>query len=508
MADANNGNDSGAATPASPAAGSASTPQQQLVELAQRFKLFVGEAKRVGETTEAGKQLLVRAAKIKAVYDSVRGASAGAAAQSQQRTADGATGNVATAPAAAGGGGGAGNTAATQLAMAMRQALTPEQVQQYDKIATNFQNKAKSIRDKHNYLKQNIDKLTAEINKQQDRSAKQQLAEKRNELLRSVRQLTVEHNSLKVNFQLSRKNFYVECAKLNPKLQQILQRTAQQAQSSQQAQVQAQAQAQAQSQSPAAQSQSQSQPPVVPQQAQTPVPQSQSQTQLPQSQPPQRTQSNSNSSGNNSNVTGHPPSATPTVPANHPAKHKIFKESEPSVPIPESIDTVQPAQVAYKVNRPTITGGSGMNAPALNTPVNVKIPVYEADTDRVLSKRKLRELVRTVGVDEGDGETVMDGDVEQLLLDLADDFVSDVTAFACRLAKHRGSDSLEARDVQLHLERNWNIRLPGYATDEIRSTRKWNGTSAYHQKLNAIAQDRTAAAGSATGGSVTKPSRR
>jgi transcription initiation factor TFIID subunit 12 len=68
-------------------------------------------------------------------------------------------------------------------------------------------------------------------------------------------------------------------------------------------------------------------------------------------------------------------------------------------------------------------------------------------------------------------------------LDIADEFIDSVTNFGCRLAKHRNGDTLEVRDLQLHLgaglvgpssrtpcsqtptERNHNIRIPGFASD-------------------------------------------
>jgi hypothetical protein len=56
----------------------------------------------------------------------------------------------------------------------------------------------------------------------------------------------------------------------------------------------------------------------------------------------------------------------------------------------------------------------------------------------------------------------------QLLSDLANDFVERVATFSCQIAKHRGSDTLEVKDVQLYLERSWDLRVSGFAGDDVR----------------------------------------
>ncbi|ORX72348.1 hypothetical protein DL89DRAFT_221134 [Linderina pennispora] len=108
-------------------------------------------------------------------------------------------------------------------------------------------------------------------------------------------------------------------------------------------------------------------------------------------------------------------------------------------------------------------------------------PVDLDGGSRILSKRKIQELVGEIDPTER-----LEPEVEDILCDIADEFIESVTAFACQLAKHRKADTLEAKDLQLHLERNWNIRIPGFAAEEIRSVRKTTVPSNHQERLNAI----------------------
>ncbi|KAG8801959.1 Transcription initiation factor TFIID subunit 12, partial [Serendipita sp. 399] len=75
-------------------------------------------------------------------------------------------------------------------------------------------------------------------------------------------------------------------------------------------------------------------------------------------------------------------------------------------------------------------------------------------------RKKIQELVSTV-----DATVKVDADAEDLLLEIADEFIDSVANFACRLAKHRNNTELELRDLQLHLEMHHGIRIPGFSAD-------------------------------------------
>lgn len=89
-------------------------------------------------------------------------------------------------------------------------------------------------------------------------------------------------------------------------------------------------------------------------------------------------------------------------------------------------------------------------------------PVANTGELRILPRQKLSELAKLI-----DGEDRLDDEAARVMMLLADEFVDSVTSFACRLAKHRKSSTVEVKDVQMHLERNWGIRIASGTNDDF-----------------------------------------
>jgi len=134
--------------------------------------------------------------------------------------------------------------------------------------------------------------------------------------------------------------------------------------------------------------------------------------------------------------------------------------------------------------------GSPHSIPVQSNPQVVQKPITPQihtntplPTDKhVISREKLQELVQMF-----DSTERLDPEAEDLLLLVADEFVDSVTEFACKLAKHRKSNTLEARDLELHLEKAWNIKIPGYNTSTPTSAdstplRRPNSMTTSHQQ--------------------------
>ena len=54
----------------------------------------------------------------------------------------------------------------------------------------------------------------------------------------------------------------------------------------------------------------------------------------------------------------------------------------------------------------------------------------------------------------------LDSKAEKALSVLAEDLIDDVVEFACRMAKHRGSNVLHRGDVKLAFEKRLKVRVP------------------------------------------------
>ncbi|OAJ38647.1 hypothetical protein BDV3_004120 [Batrachochytrium dendrobatidis] len=100
-------------------------------------------------------------------------------------------------------------------------------------------------------------------------------------------------------------------------------------------------------------------------------------------------------------------------------------------------------------------------------------------------KRQLHALVSQI-----DPEYKLDMEMRQFILRIADNFIEKVAYRACKAAKHRVSTCMDVQDVQLELEWNWNLRIPGYTTESYsgngRPFRKIGSTNAHQARVAQI----------------------
>ncbi|KAK7282215.1 hypothetical protein RIF29_10835 [Crotalaria pallida] len=136
---------------------------------------------------------------------------------------------------------------------------------------------------------------------------------------------------------------------------------------------------------------------------------------------------------------------------------------------------------------------------AVQTGIQSRLPNVDADEscNSILSKRSIHELVNQV-----DPAEKLDPEVADVLVDIAENFFESITRSGCSLAKHRKSTTLEAKDILLHLEKNWNMTLPGFGGDEIKSYRRQPVCDIHRERLAAIKKSIVATEAANTKGSA------
>eukprot|EP00742_Colponemidia_sp_Colp-10_P010026 GILJ01010978.1.p1 GENE.GILJ01010978.1~~GILJ01010978.1.p1 ORF type:complete len:117 (-),score=17.83 GILJ01010978.1:129-479(-) len=110
-------------------------------------------------------------------------------------------------------------------------------------------------------------------------------------------------------------------------------------------------------------------------------------------------------------------------------------------------------------------------------------------SQELISRRRLQELVQQI-----DPREKLDPEVEELLLDLANDFIDNVARTSSSLAQHRKSETLEVKDVKFNLENQWNIRVPGFGSEEAKPYKKQPVDPLHKQRMALVKRTQTGAA--------------
>ncbi|PON42847.1 Transcription initiation factor [Parasponia andersonii] len=185
-------------------------------------------------------------------------------------------------------------------------------------------------------------------------------------------------------------------------------------------------------------------------------------------------------------VPAHRPNPSTSQPASFSPSYAHFGGlGRTGVNLPEPSSNSSASQV-----RPSIQGVQGMGMLGSHSTSSQMrpggIPAHHQQRPVQSSLRPVSTPSNQLPSSQIDPSERLDPEVEDVLMDIADDFVESVTTFGCSLAKHRKSTTLEAKDILTHLERNWNIALPGFAGDEIKSYRKPLANDIHKERLVAI----------------------
>jgi len=168
-------------------------------------------------------------------------------------------------------------------------------------------------------------------------------------------------------------------------------------------------------------------------------------------------------------------STTGVMATNSPANHMqvAMQQASRTTTVPNAISAVNQQMHGQHQMRNNIVGSSNTTGASGSSTTGA--------TASAVNKRKLNDLLR-----ELDPLETMDDDAEEVLLQLADDFIENIISSSCQIAKNRKSTTLDVKDVHLHLDRNWNMWIPGFGNEDLRPYKKLPSTDAHRQRLALI----------------------
>ncbi|CAF0764206.1 unnamed protein product [Didymodactylos carnosus] len=113
----------------------------------------------------------------------------------------------------------------------------------------------------------------------------------------------------------------------------------------------------------------------------------------------------------------------------------------------------------------------------------------------LIDKRSIQDLIKEV-----DPQSLLqiDDEVEEMLIQIAEEFVETTILSSCQNAKHRKSNIVEAKDVQLYLERTHNMWIPGFGIEDSKSYKKFLTNDALKASLKSVYLSNTNSTNSST----------
>ncbi|KAL4002331.1 Transcription initiation factor TFIID subunit A family protein [Acanthocheilonema viteae] len=128
-----------------------------------------------------------------------------------------------------------------------------------------------------------------------------------------------------------------------------------------------------------------------------------------------------------------------------------------SIPMKRTIndafeDPTKLKEAAVETSQPNVTQKPSV-AETVNAAGTTEQPhlVATPESTSILGSLQLDDLIRQI-----DPTSILDDPVKAVLTEFVDDFVDQVIERSCKLARHRGSDTLEAGDIDFILRRYYN----------------------------------------------------